>query len=112
LGRRTFFLLFSRVIIPQAVAVELASARAPEVVRRWVANPPAWLDTIQATQILMDDLDGRIEAERRHLKVTGTLGILVEAHRRGLLDFDSVLARLSGMSLFQPSSILRFAQSS
>ena len=48
----------------------------------------------------MDDLDGRIEAERRNLKVTGTLGILVEAHRRGLLDFDNALARLSGTSFY------------
>ena len=122
--------LFSRVVIPQAVAAELASARAPEVVRIWVGNPPAWVDIqpdpaddgtlttldygersatalallIKAPQILMDDLDGRIEAERRNLKVTGTLGILVEAHRRGLLDFDSVLARLSGTSLPFPAA--------
>jgi predicted nucleic acid-binding protein len=117
---------FSRVVIPRAVAAELSSARAPEVVRRWVENPPSWLDIqpdpaddgtlstldsgersaialallIQATRILMDDLDGRIEAERRNLKVTGTLGILVEGHRRGLLDFDSALARLSGTSFY------------
>jgi len=55
---------------------------------------------IQATQILMDDMDGRLEAERRNLKVTGTLGILVEAHRRGLLDLDSSLAQLSGTSFY------------
>ena len=123
--------LFSLVVIPRAVAAELASARAPEVVRRWVGNPPAWLDIqpdpaddgtlstldygersaialalliqagqILAGQILMDDSDGRFEAERRNLKVTGTLGILVEAHRRKLLDFDTALARLSGTSFY------------
>ena len=118
--------LFSRVVIPRAVAAELASARAPELVRRWVENPPAWLNIhpdpvedgtlrtldygersaialallINAPQILMDDMDGRIEAERRNLKVTGTLGILVEAHRRGLLDFDSALARLAETSFY------------
>ena len=118
--------LFSRVVIPGAVAAELACDRAPQIVRRWVENPPTWLDIqpdpaddgtlstldygersaialallIQATQILMDDFDGRIEAERRNLKVTGTLGILVEAHRRGLLDFDTALARLSETSFY------------
>ena len=118
--------LFSRVVIPRAVAAELSSVRAPEVVRRWIENPPPWLDVqpdppddgtlsaldsgersaialallIKAPQILMDDMDGRIEAERRNLKVTGTLGILVEAHRRGLLDFDSALARPSGTSFY------------
>jgi predicted nucleic acid-binding protein len=55
---------------------------------------------MQTTQILVDDSDGRMEAERRNLKVAGTLGILVEAHRRGLLDFDSALARLSGTSFY------------
>ena len=118
--------LFSRVVIPRAVAAELASARAPEVVRRWVGNPPAWLDIhpdpadggalstldsgersaialavlIKVPHILMDDMDGRIEAERRNLKVTGTLGILVEAHHRELLDFDTALARLSATSFY------------
>ena len=118
--------LFSRVVIPRAVAAELASARAPELVRRWVENPPAWLNIhpdpvedgtlstldygersaialallINAPQILMDDMDGRIEAERRNLKVTGTLGILVEGHRRGILDFDNALALLSATSFY------------
>jgi predicted nucleic acid-binding protein len=36
--------LFTRVVIPRAVATELASIHAPEMVRRWVANPPVWLD--------------------------------------------------------------------
>jgi predicted nucleic acid-binding protein len=118
--------LFSRVVIPRAVASELESTRAPGPVRRWIGNPPTWLDIhpdpvedgtmttldfgeraaitlallINAPQILMDDKDGRIEAERRNLKVTGTLGIVVEAHLRGLLDFDSTLARLSKTSFY------------
>jgi predicted nucleic acid-binding protein len=36
--------LFSRVVIPRAVAGELASGSAPEVVLRWVETPPMWLD--------------------------------------------------------------------
>jgi predicted nucleic acid-binding protein len=102
------------------------STGAAQVIRDWIENPPAWLDVhpdpaedgtlstldsgercaialallIQAPQILMDDMDGRREAERRNLKVTGTMGILVEAHRRGLLDFESVLVRLSATSFY------------
>lgn len=112
--------------MPQALAAELDSARAPEVVRRWIESPPAWFDIqpdpapdislraldsgeraaialallMNVPRILMDDLDGRIEAERRNLKVTGTLGIIVEAHRRRLLDFETALARLSKTSFF------------
>ena len=88
--------LFSRVAIPEAVAHELRSARASNVVRRWIGKPPAWLDIqpdpaddgtlnaldsgersaialalpIQAEQILIDDLDARIEAGRRNLSIS------------------------------------------
>jgi predicted nucleic acid-binding protein len=36
--------LFASVVIPRAVAVELASDLAPEIVRGWIENPPNWLD--------------------------------------------------------------------
>jgi predicted nucleic acid-binding protein len=84
----------------------------PPTLLKWVANPPVWLDIqpdpaddgslstldsgersaialallIQVPHILMDDMDGPIEAERRNLKVTGTLGILVEAQLPARLD--------------------------
>ena len=124
--------LYSRVAIPQAVANELGSAGAPEVVRKWIDQSPAWLDiqsdppedrtlgsldlgeraaiglalSIKARQILMDDSAGRLEAERRNLKVTGTLGILVEAHQRGFLDFESALGRLAGTSFYLSPRLL------
>jgi hypothetical protein len=53
-----------------------------------------WLELLRAGDILIDDRDGRIEAERRHLHVTGTVGVLAEGHLAGLLDFDQALARL------------------
>ena len=39
----------------------------------------------------MDDLDGRIEAERRHLKVIGTLGVLRDAAFQRLIGPLQVL---------------------
>ena len=111
--------LYDRVIVPQTVSEELK--RAPEPVRAWIAHPPEWcqvqpdavsdpaldeiLDpgeraaiamalSIFADRLLIDDWEGRVEATRRHLRVTGTLGVLAEAHQRHLLDFESALSRL------------------
>lgn len=36
--------------------------------------------------------DGRDEAERRRLRVTGTVGVLADAHLAGLLDCETALA--------------------
>ena len=40
--------LFERVIIPQAVWLELQAEGTPEPVRAWLANQPAWLEVKQA----------------------------------------------------------------
>lgn len=42
----------------------------------------------------MDEKDGRAEAKLRKIPVIGTLGILSEAARYGLLDLAVVLAEL------------------
>jgi predicted nucleic acid-binding protein len=36
--------LYGAVIIPPAVRDELSRDRAPGIVRRWIAAPPAWLE--------------------------------------------------------------------
>ena len=50
--------------------------------------------SLDADRLLIDEWEGRAEAERRHLFVTGTLGIPAEAHQQGLLDFEAALTRL------------------
>jgi len=114
--------LYDSVIVPQTVSEELNSGDAPEAVRVWMEHAPDWFQiqpdpvsdpvvnetldpgeraaialalSIAADRLLIDDWEGRVEAERRHLKITGTLGVLAEAHKRSLLDFESTLARLS-----------------
>jgi predicted nucleic acid-binding protein len=107
--------LFGQVFIPPSVRDELMDAGAPEPVRRWIADSPAWLrvhaptqsadaalltaaldagehdaiilaQELAADQIIIDDMDARREAERRHLTVTGTVGILRAAAALGLVD--------------------------
>jgi predicted nucleic acid-binding protein len=114
--------LYERVAIPPAVVADLQQSRTPDLVRAWVANPPAWLEVhgprevldarqfprlgagereaialareLQAPLLLIDDADGRAEAEGQALTATGTLGILESAAIHGLIDLPSALTQL------------------
>jgi predicted nucleic acid-binding protein len=112
--------LYTRVIVPEAVVRELRAAEAPAAVRIWIARPPAWLEVqpdpppdprlgfldpgeaaaltlaqlLNADELLIDDWAGRAEAARRNLRVTGTLGVLADAHQAGLVDFDRAITQL------------------
>jgi predicted nucleic acid-binding protein len=112
--------LYTQVLAPQTVARELQGSGTPAPVQIWIAQPPEWFEiradppsesgmdfldpgeraaialasALDASRLLIDEWEGRSEAQRRHLRITGTLGILAEAHRRRLLDFEGALARL------------------
>jgi predicted nucleic acid-binding protein len=47
---------------------------------------------------------------RRNLRVTGTLGVLVLAQRRGLLDFETALARLSQTNFYLSAELLQLVR--
>lgn len=104
--------LYGRVLIPPAVAQELNHDRTPQVVRAWIGRPPEWLEIRQpihalppdvdldagereaialaeevaAELLLVDEWDARREAERRHLRVVGTLRVLADGAKLGLID--------------------------
>lgn len=112
--------LYSHVLVPKTVSNELTSVGAPTVVQTWIAQVPRWLEVrpdppsdptlhflgpgeraalslaelLGAGTLLIDDWNGRMEAERRRLHITGTLGVLADAHLAGLLNFEEALARL------------------
>ncbi len=114
--------LYTRVFLPPAVMTELQDPEAPEEVRAWVADLPAWCEVrrpgplaeaetlahlgagereaillaqeLRADVLLIDEEDGRQAARSRALTVTGTLGVLERAAERGLIDLPSTLARL------------------
>lgn len=50
--------------------------------------------SLHAELLLCDDKDARDAAQRRSLRVVGTLGVLQEAARNGLLNLQSSLAEL------------------
>jgi predicted nucleic acid-binding protein len=120
--------LYGSVFVPEAVAGELRAAQAPESVRAWMVEPPAWVqivsvssdeaasvaewldageraaialaERIRADLILIDDADGKAEAARRHFRVTGTLGVLRAGADEGLIDVRAVLAKLAKTTFY------------
>ena len=51
---------------------------------------------LQADQLIVDDREGRREAERRGIPAIGTLGVLREAATLKLLDIRVAVERLQG----------------
>ena len=112
--------LYNTIIVPQQVITELTDRAAPHVVRSWALNLPDWIDvrvplvdatgmlhldpgeraaitlaqSESGTLLLIDDAAGRIEASRRGIRTTGTLGVLRAAALKDLVDLPTVLARL------------------
>jgi predicted nucleic acid-binding protein len=125
--------LYGRVVIPETVRSELTQAGAPARVREWIAHPPGWLEVLSpsmvpdadlerldagerdalalavehsADQVIVDELLGRREAERRGLSVIGTIGVLREAAYEGLLDLRIAVERLRQTSFHISPAIL------
>ena len=111
--------LYARVLVPPAVIEELTHPSTPECVRAWASRPPVWLQRFaprnsivaerldpgereaialaietHADLLLIDEVAGRQEATRRGLRVAGTLSVLDQAERAGLLEFDVAVSRL------------------
>lgn len=114
--------LFEVVFIPEKVWDELCHENAASLVRQWVGAPPSWVEIaaaasiaddpaldrlddgeraaiqlavrISAVLILMDDRDGVSVARSKGFAVTGTLGILDLAARRGLIQLGDAFERL------------------
>jgi predicted nucleic acid-binding protein len=125
--------LFEKVVLPTTVQSELASSKAPPFVRHWIANRPAWVEvreaplsqvedaslkgidagekaaiqlavSLLADLLLMDDRKGVNAAQRKGLRVTGTLGILDLAAQRGLSDFAQAVEQLRHTNFRVPTA--------
>ena len=113
--------LFGTVFIPGAVHEELRHPAAPTMVRDWAIHLPAWVEvtpveilddaaltplgagereaitlalSMRADLILIDERKGTAVALNKGFEVTGTLGVLGLAARRGLIDLADSFARL------------------
>jgi predicted nucleic acid-binding protein len=123
--------LYDTIIIPCAVADELAHSDAPSKVRLWIDKLPDWVEkrncnlrpdqglmlldrgereAIQialetgADLLLIDERRGSDEAERRKLTVTGTLGVLLNAGLQRFIDPEAAFRRLISTTNFRVSA--------
>jgi predicted nucleic acid-binding protein len=61
---------------------------------------------MHADLLLIDEAAGRAEAKRRHLRVTGTLGVLRSAAEQGLVNVPDLVKRLMGTSFYLEETLL------
>ena len=125
---------YGQVLLPEAVASELSATGAPGVVREWITKPPTWVDVhpiapeavatitddldlgeraaialaeaVHADLLLIDEAAGRAEAKRRHLRVTGTLGVLRAGAEQGFVDVADLIERLKTTSFYLDEALV------
>ena len=126
--------LFATVLTPERVRDELAHVEAPAPARAWIAMPPSWLEirpvdaeqrsadlaaldagerdvialalATNADLLLMDDQGGVAAARRRGFAVTGTLGLLDLAARKGLVNLAAAFTRLKATRFYYRQGLL------
>jgi len=113
--------LFGSIYLPDDVQAELRHASAPSELRAWAASPPEWLrvvaapvlsdpatallhlgeraalalaDVLGADLMLIDERKAARIASQKGFTVTGTLGVLDLASRRGLIALGPAVERL------------------
>jgi predicted nucleic acid-binding protein len=113
--------LFDSIVLPGAVYAELCHPLAPAAVRTWAAALPLWAEvkpspemafdgldslgpgeraaialalSIHADLVLIDERKGTQAALANGLEVSGTLGVLVRAARKGVLNLAEAFDRL------------------
>jgi len=127
--------LYGRVIIPMSVLEELQAEGTQPAVKAWLANRPDWLEVRQASvpsdladtsldpgdreaialaqalradAVILDDRAARREAERRNLRVIGTLRVLADAAEIGLVDLPQALQRLQAAGFYMDARLAQF----
>jgi predicted nucleic acid-binding protein len=128
---------YGQVLVPEPVAGELSATAAPATVREWIRKPPAWVEvrpvpsdavsmitedldlgeraaialaeTVHADLLLIDEAAGRAEAKRRHLRVTGTLGVLRAGAEHGLVNVPDLLERLKASNFYLDETLVNAA---
>ena len=93
--------LYGRFLISGAVHDERAHARAPQPVRRWLAQAPAWLERVEQDGTPGADafpgLDGG-QAEAIALALTRGIGLVRLDERQGRVTATAQGLRVTGRS--------------
>ena len=136
IGRLELFrAVLGKVLIPTAVAIEIAPSMG--VPPSWIQmssssvalNPMPWWSSLDrgeieaialaldfsARSVLLDDRSARRAAHQLGLNVVGSVGVLLEAHRRGLIgavqpDLDAMIEAGFHLSRALYAEILAIAE--
>ncbi len=127
--------IFGQVLFPHAVFQELQHPKTSPRVRQWVTHLPPWAEVrtvasavnpalmrldvgereaiqlaleMGISTVLIDDADGRREAESLHLEVRGTIGILERGAHLGKTNLREALVKLEQTN-FRMSPAVRAA---
>lgn len=76
--------LYGKIVIPEAVREELLRPEAPEIVRIWTAQAPAWLETRTPASIADSSL-ARLDAGERD-----AIMLAAELHAEQLMSENSL----------------------
>lgn len=126
--------IYSHVTIPPEVLAELQHEVAPEIVRSWTTNLPSWVAVVsndgpapwpidqldsgeraalalalqlRADAVILDDLKARtIAITLLGLNVSGTLNVLLDAHRLRVVDGRGAFHLLISRTTFRCSKKL------
>lgn len=130
--------LFGREVLPRAVFAECLHPRSPLPLRSWLApSLPGFIEIAEAENFLpettaldageaaaitiawkhrpeslplLDEKRGRAIAQSLGLRIRGILGITVESHRRGFIDFESAILSLRQHGFRLSDSLLAAAR--
>lgn len=123
--------LYKEVVVPPAVLAEMRAPGTPSSVIDWTHHTPDWIivhavaqsdiindleegeaqaialaEQLNADLILLDDRRARAIADQRGLRVVGTLGVLIEANDRGLIDLGAALVDLENTNFRLSKAVL------
>jgi predicted nucleic acid-binding protein len=79
--------LFSRVLVPQAVILELLHEDAPAAVRAWASNPPGWISAEHTPDVISRGMEKLQAGERAAI-------FLAESVEADIVIIDEKAARL------------------
>lgn len=113
---------FGNIVIPEAVRSEAVHPGAPVALRQWLSVTPNWLSIVadphcnldettglgpgeaaaitlawqvrEQSLLILDERRGRTVATSLGLRFTGTVAILGDSAKEGLVDFDDAISRL------------------
>jgi len=115
------FELYGNIVVPAAVHLELTDPSAPAALRSWVRDHSDRIEVREVTLpddpalnrlhageaqaiflaqetpnslLIIDEREGRAEARRRGIAVTGLLGVIRDGAIRGYIHFEDALVKL------------------